>query len=274
MAARFPSFCSTFLLTHPVWDVTYEIYWYRNDWLYFYSHIPCGMWHCIWIIFIQHSIQFLLTHPVWDVTTHRIDSFQLDKFLLTHPVWDVTEFPLTFPASILNFYSHIPCGMWHYPSHLQFQFFLFLLTHPVWDVTVYALTLLRLLTISTHTSRVGCDIVPIWQPPNLKISTHTSRVGCDYIGLLNGFMFYNFYSHIPCGMWRFRVSIPPPHLLFLLTHPVWDVTHSALQNYALYLYFYSHIPCGMWRRNQCFNWNKYRNFYSHIPCGMWRGSVR
>ena len=58
------------------------------------------------------------------------------------------------------------------------------------------------MAISTHTSRVGCDVLFallkfVWQ-----ISTHTSRVGCDARN----------------AAIEFSVS------KFLLTHPVWDVT--------------------------------------------------
>ena len=58
--------------------------------------------------------------------------------------------------------------------------------------------------ISTHTSRVGCDVLFallkfVWQ-----ISTHTSRVGCDARN----------------AAIEFSVS------KFLLTHPVWDVTNT------------------------------------------------
>ena len=58
----------TFLLTHPVWDVT----------------CPLSSYSCI--------CQFLLTHPVWDVTQVLFYSFPNKTFLLTHPVWDVTSF--------------------------------------------------------------------------------------------------------------------------------------------------------------------------------------
>ena len=86
----------SFLLTHPVWDVT-EMLQQKNT-----------------------AIEFLLTHPVWDVTqtlalpmhpiqisthTSRVgcDNSNLDenrqrgKFLLTHPVWDVTGCIAIFP---------------------------------------------------------------------------------------------------------------------------------------------------------------------------------
>ena len=57
----------------------------------------------------------------------------------------------------------------------------FLLTHPVWDVTTWEIPDLYVPLISTHTSRVGCDLdIPsLWDV--LGISTHTSRVGCDRV---------------------------------------------------------------------------------------------
>ena len=74
----------------------------------------------------------------------------------------------------------------------------------MWDVTDTEVKTLWTLTISTHTSRVGCDkrdrsqagiqtkfllTHPVWDVTYLLctrffscyISTHTSRVGCDYI---------------------------------------------------------------------------------------------
>ena len=101
--------------------------------------------------------------------------------------------------------------------------FKFLLTHPVWDVTkskgkieaveristhtsrvgcdLDALTAQRIEAISTHTSRVGCDIVcGLIFSIILLISTHTSRVGCDPLMFPLKYLEYHFYSHIPCGM--------------------------------------------------------------------------
>ena len=83
-----------------------------------------------------------------------------EKFLLTHPVWDVTEKQQSFP-SLLKF----------------------LLTHPVWDVTMCRNSVHINVKISTHTSRVGCDILILDPQNEFKISTHTSRVGCDKIKL-------------------------------------------------------------------------------------------
>ena len=56
------------------------------------------------------------------------------RFLLTHPVWDVTKADNQ--------------GTWDVE---------FLLTHPVWDVTWNEDFKETNTTISTHTSRVGCD---------------------------------------------------------------------------------------------------------------------
>ena len=77
------------------------------------------------------------------------------------------------------FYSHIPCGMWR-KGHLTTKLAkIFLLTHPVWDVTVPIDSYKSLYVISTHTSRVGCDMDFSYIPQIAQISTHTSRVGCD-----------------------------------------------------------------------------------------------
>ena len=57
--------------------------------------------------------------------------------------------------------------------------FKFLLTHPVWDVTKSKGKIEAVERISTHTSRVGCDLDALTAQRIEAISTHTSRVGCD-----------------------------------------------------------------------------------------------
>ena len=155
------------------------------------------------------SSRFLLTHPVWDVTTGDVAGISIGRFLLTHPVWDVTYFSPSIQQIISDFYSHIPCGMWH----VFFASFLisskFLLTHPVWDVTPVCSITSSKVGISTHTSRVGCDPLP-----------HSTHVPPN-----------NFYSHIPCGMWRNIHTKFKTIMKFLLTHPVWDVTVEVVRNY-------------------------------------------
>ena len=99
----------------------------------FYSHIPCGMWP--WLQGVKNPVKsFLLTHPVWDVTTRQPRYNRYLSFLLTHPVWDVTL--MSFSSSSAS-------------------------------------------SISTHTSRVGCDGFYCLYVLQHIISTHTSRVGCD-----------------------------------------------------------------------------------------------
>ena len=147
-----------------------------------------------------------------------------------------------------NFYSHIPCGMWLKSFASIFWGF----------------------SISTHTSRVGCDeeqakicydniafyshtSCVIWPTPravflsSTTISPHTSRVGCDGAPAGEWRACINFYSHIPCGMW-----------------------HHSRQGLCDQIHFYSHIPCGMWQFCLCKFIAFFENFYSHIPCGMWR----
>ena len=166
----------------------------------FYSHIPCGMWRVLtW--HIPGYVAFLLTHPVWDVTKTQGKKLRNCRFLLTHPVWDVTPGSSYHGNNRRYFYSHIPCGMWLGMDTLSRTHKVFLLTHPVWDVTHHSPLLSSglwfLLThpvwdvtqhnlfhhfhwsISTHTSRVGCDLLPPLINRMLCISTHTSRVGCD-----------------------------------------------------------------------------------------------
>ena len=129
------TFSYLFLLTHPVWDVTPTLHKQISDLLYFYSHIPCGMWHLFLVQYLSLSI-FLLTHPVWDVTsTPPFFCRLLVQFLLTHPVWDVTLLKGGGNGMNINFYSHIPCGMWLQILLHQLFLWKFLLTHPVWDVT-------------------------------------------------------------------------------------------------------------------------------------------
>ena len=151
-----------------------------------------------------HIQKFLLTHPVWDVT-HRGRRRSLEiRFLLTHPVWDVTLTLAVLSFSPSNFYSHIPCGMWREKKEKIIQ----------WT------------RISTHTSRVGCDgLEPLQGTTRYNFYSH---IPCGMWRKLhiNAPAYINFYSHIPCGMWRSTLQGYRERRLFLLTHPVWDVTQS------------------------------------------------
>ena len=89
-----------FLLTHPVWDVTFcdNKNIRRAEFL---------LTHPVWDVTQENAqingcYQFLLTHPVWDVTTLCPLLRNSTIFLLTHPVWDVTCF-----IALLIAYIHI-----------------------------------------------------------------------------------------------------------------------------------------------------------------------
>ena len=145
-----------------------------------------------------------------------------------------------------NFYSHIPCGMWRRETSERKEVQRFLLTHPVWDVTL----LLFLARVS------------------IEISTHTSRVGCDIPAEV-----YN------CRCTQFLLTHPVwdvtdnpeewgRRMAFLLTHPVWDVTTLHKTEYPLTIIstHTSRVGCDKTK------WDAHKllaNFYSHIPCGMW-----
>ena len=182
--------------------------------------------------------------------------------------------------------------MWLQSSCFPFCIRKFLLTHPVWDVTRDWSSLELQHSISTHTSRVGCDGYCFYRRNELGISTHTSRVGCDTNRSRPNTNKRDFYSHIPCGMWPRMSAMSSFILPFLLTHPVWDVTPPGSHLGLPDTYFYSHIPCGMWHHSyisylsiQSISTHTSRvgcdfsapsstptitYFYSHIPCGMWQ----
>ena len=98
----------------------------------------------------------------------------------------------------------------------------------MWDVTYSTFKSSYLLYISTHTSRVGCDEEQDKIDKEAKISTHTSRVGCDLSNLSKNTGQIVFLLTHP--VWDVTCS---GHLVqhpvkFLLTHPVWDVTYPHL----------------------------------------------
>ena len=141
-----------------------------------------------------------------------------------------------------------------------------------------------------------------------RISPTTEQIMFTFSILL-----FHFYSHIPCGMWLSYIwsikitKIISTHtsrvecdsssfellstsIVFLLAHPVWDVTghiwqHQAVQWISTHTsrvgcdpilpgswhrqkHFYSHIPCGMRLSRRLALALIHQNFYSHIPCGM------
>ena len=169
-----------FLLTHPVWDVTNFCVFEVIQWTDFYSHIPCEMWPVAQMEYwYHHHFYSHIPCEMWQII--KCSSIHHNVFLLTHPVWDVTIFSTGFTKAYPHFYSHIPCEMWRYK-------------------TCY-----------------------LW--PDSNISTHTSRVRCDKGKEFTEKLMLYFYSHIPCEMWHNAYDLAGQvEEKFLLTHPVWDVT--------------------------------------------------
>ena len=84
------------------------------------------------------------------------------------------------------------------------------------------------MTISTHTSRVGCDGLADNYVMKTEISTHTSRVGCDRLQRQKQVLLLKFLLTHP--VWDVTGDGLPPvygSYGFLLTHPVWDVTRRT-----------------------------------------------
>ena len=149
------------------------------------------------------------------------------KFLLTHPVWDVTTLCPLLRSSTMNFYSHIPCGMWPSPELYVVASETFLLTHPVWDVTLHPVC--PYIAARYFYSHIPCGM---WRPfPSIAIApvvNFYSHIPCGMwpLGGNTGNISLYFYSHIPCGMWLAVNATTPYPITFLLTHPVWDVTSN------------------------------------------------
>ena len=118
---------------------------------------------------------------MWDVTGIAVNNQGFVLFLLTHPVWDVTDF------------HRVKC----------IYIGRFLLTHPVWDVTYHWQIQVHRCNISTHTSRVGCDVNNYIISHLAKISTHTSRVGCDTVNDVRRptIIISTHTSRVGCDLW-------------------------------------------------------------------------
>ena len=145
-------FCSRFLLTRPLRDVTnnmvHRFYWFHN----FYSHAPYGTWPCRQekiILVVLISTHTPLTgrdgwkyffHPPEIISTHTPltgrDIFFFHKPFCNHIS---THTPLTgrdVPAQGLQdcrsyFYSHAPYGTWLFLGWQVLEKVSFLLTRPL-----------------------------------------------------------------------------------------------------------------------------------------------
>ena len=125
------------------------------------------------------------------------------RFQSTHPVWGATRY-------ILSVYSDI---------------YLFQSTHPVWGATEAVDPSRRVVAISIHAPRVGCDLLRGGRLiPLPGISIHAPRVGCDPAAPPDIQGWYDFNPRTPCGVRRPRPRKFPGPAPFQSTHPVWGAT--------------------------------------------------
>ena len=213
---------SSFLLTHPVWDVTPVRYLSGVTIVMISTHtsrVGCDAEEgqvqaytqisthtsrvgCDVSLDVESLKFFISTH------TSRVGCdywcnwcyWLIWKFLLTHPVWDVTTWSTSYEANDAFLLTH-PVWDVTYSNGLMYPGDPFLLTHPVWDVTICSVGY-------TGNSKAFLLTHPVWDVTktgfsvgdSANISTHTSRVGCDFLAAVVAVVLFDFYSHIPCGM--------------------------------------------------------------------------
>ena len=215
----------------------------------FYSHIPCGMWRSSKFILCSKS-QYFYSHIPCGMWHHYLKINTSNFNISTHTSrvgCDFKSLTENVNLDISTHTSRVGCDVQE--SSFMNRWNKFLLTHPVWDVTFCCLGITPAPYISTHTSRVGCDLSLTAISMFNSISTHTSRVGCDCFLLYNPLMCGNFYSHIPCGMWRYsNLRLNPCKPISTHTSRV-GCDNNLPSRLKHNWHFYSHIPCGMWLYN-------------------------
>ncbi len=121
------------------------------------------------------------------------------------------------------------------------------------------------------------------------ISTHTPLAGCNCLYMGEMTLFYNFYSHTPCGVqpyvflliiiWSNFYSHTPCGVqlqysqrklqlsVFLLTHPLRGAT-VKVRVCGLYHGISTHTPLAGCNTGCSRKWHGLAHFYSHTPCGV------
>ena len=177
---RRKKFCETrFLLTHPVWDVTKFQNFLDRIAYNFYSHIPCGMWPSnLWashfVLISIHTSRVgcdnscLSLNAIDGISTHtsRVGCDPLRRLNL---------------QSHTYFYSHIPCGMWRISGRVLIALLNFYSHIPcgMWPTNVSS-EMFGISFLLTHPVWDVTAVLSIRNNPFIRISTHTSRVGCDF----------------------------------------------------------------------------------------------
>ena len=102
----------------------------------------------------------------------------------------------------------------------------------------------RMLVVSIHAPRVGCDLDLVCRMLGVKVSIHAPRVGCDYAR--QRLQRYGYVSiHAPrVGCDAALSSGQLWQIKFQFTHPVWGATGCRLAVGAR-AGFNSRTPCGV-----------------------------
>ena len=235
---------------------------------YFNPHIPWGMWHH------HHQqprklLKFQSTHPVRDVTCCFPPKYTADCISIHTSREGCDKRNWGCYRAAVYFNPHIPWGMWRFNGNDLALVIGFQSTHPVRDVTPCAKLTGTFYGISIHTSREGCD--------SLSLFTENDS--------------HYFNPHIPWGMWPKKIRWLTIDNEFQSTHPVRDVTTTAVQKVQIKPNFNPHIPWGMWQHRHVAgavrpgfqsthpvrdvtghgNRGVFRcqYFNPHIPWGMW-----
>ena len=195
-------FCSRFLLTRPLRDVTnnmvHRFYWFHN----FYSHAPYGTWPC------------------------RQEKIILVVLISTHtPLTGRDSNPMWYKGGD-NISTHTPLtGRDMLSSALNSCPKIFLLTRPLRDVTPDEPKPDEPKPISTHTPLTGRDC--FWGgrfSKRFHFYSHAPYGTWPISPIQNTIANGNFYSHAPYGTWLELLKVFYLNLAFLLTRPLRDVT--------------------------------------------------
>ena len=155
--------------------------------------------------------------------------------------------------------------MWDVTGYYPLSMYIkkFLLTHPMWDVTDARPE--DLLTYEHFYSHIPCEMWHNQKKYSYKCYNFYSHIPCEMWLLCHdrNSTCWHFYSHIPCEMWPAFRKICPNLFLFLLTHPMWDVTLNDKLPLVLGINFYSHIPCEMWHQRGLTLWKLLKFLLTH-----------
>ena len=167
-------------------------------------------------------------------------------FQSTHPVRDVTWIFSWLNFSSGYFNPHIPWGMW-LPS---------------------AEIMGRMVDISIHTSREGCDIT-LYALEGHQYEFQSTHPVRDVTGVRVQVRvgWYNFNPHIPWGIRQVTVASRWMDLIFQSTYPVRDTTSFAFSLGASY-WISIHVSREGYDKDKIIRLHKSNNFNPRIPWGI------